>query len=46
LWWDHFGIAAAITALLVTAIRNEWDLITWIAPRSEDNPDFEAAQRD
>ena len=35
LWWDHFGIAAAITALLVTAIRNEWDLITWIAPRHE-----------
>jgi hypothetical protein len=35
LWWDHYGIAAAITALLVIAIRNEWDLITWIAPRPE-----------
>lgn len=31
----HYGVAAIITALLLTAIRNEWDLITWIAPRRE-----------
>ena len=30
------GVAAVITGLLVLAIRNEWDLITWIAPRHED----------
>jgi hypothetical protein len=29
------GLAAAITGLLLLAIRNEWDLITWIAPRHE-----------
>lgn len=34
--WTHYGLAVAITGLLVLAIRNEWDLITWIAPRSED----------
>ena len=36
--WAHDGLAVAVTALLLSAIRNEWDLITWIAPRS-DNPD-------
>lgn len=29
------GLAAAITAALLLAIRNEWDLITWIAPRGD-----------
>lgn len=29
------GVAAATTGLLVLAIRNEWDLITWIAPRPD-----------
>src|SRR5690349_6856 len=38
LWWAHYGVAVAITGLLLLAIRNEWDLITWIAPRPE-NPD-------
>ena len=38
------GVAAVITALLLLAIRNEWDLITWIAPRSGDQPDFENRQ--
>ena len=32
------GAAAVTTSLLVLAIRNEWDLITWIAPRP-DKPD-------
>jgi hypothetical protein len=34
-WWSHYGIAAVITALLLSAIRNEWDLITWIAPQAD-----------
>ena len=29
------GLAAVNTAALLIAIRNEWDLITWIAPRRE-----------
>ena len=33
--WDHFGVAAVVTGLLIVAIRNEWDLITWIAPRRD-----------
>jgi hypothetical protein len=42
--WAHAGLAAAIVALLLAAIRNEWDLITWIAPRSEREPDFGAGE--
>ena len=34
-WWDHYGLAVMITASLLLAIRNEWDLITWITPRAE-----------
>jgi hypothetical protein len=37
-WWAHYGVAAMTMALLLSAIRNEWDLITWIAPRA-DTPD-------
>ena len=33
--WAQQGIAAVNTAALLIAIRNEWDLITWIAPRSD-----------
>jgi hypothetical protein len=32
----NYGLAAAITAALLLAIRNEWDLITWIAPKRDD----------
>jgi len=35
--WAQDGVAAAITAALLLAIRNEWDLITWIAPRRDDD---------
>ena len=35
LWWAQKGVAAVVTAALLLAIRNEWDLITWITPRSE-----------
>ena len=31
--WARGGLAAVITLDLLLAIRNEWDLITWIAPR-------------
>jgi hypothetical protein len=38
----EYGVALIITALLLIAIRNEWDLITWIAPRhdGDDAPDL------
>jgi hypothetical protein len=35
--WAHDGLAALVVALLLSAIRNEWDLITWIAPRPDDD---------
>ncbi len=35
------GLAVTVTAGLLLAIRNEWDLITWIAPRSGPEPNFE-----
>jgi len=34
--WAKDGLAAAITGLLLLAVRNEWDLVTWLAPRGED----------
>ena len=34
--WAHYGLAVALTLGLLLAIRNEWDLITWITPRGED----------
>ncbi len=38
-WWGcpqaNNGLAAAITLSLLLAIRNEWDLITWIAPQRD-----------
>jgi hypothetical protein len=36
--WAHDGLAAVVTGSLLLAIRNEWDLITWIAPRSGEMP--------
>jgi len=33
--WELDGLAAVITGLLLCVIRNEWDLITWIAPRKD-----------
>jgi hypothetical protein len=37
--WAHYGFASVITVSLLLAIRNEWDLITWIAPQ-RDPPEF------
>jgi hypothetical protein len=39
--WSREALAAFVTLGLLLAIRNEWDLITWIAPRSEPGPDFD-----
>lgn len=33
--WARDGLAVAITVGLLLAIRNEWDLITWITPRGD-----------
>jgi hypothetical protein len=32
-WWSVDALAALLLALLLVAIRNAWDLITWMAPR-------------
>lgn len=34
--WAQNGLAVVIVLNLLLAIRNEWDLITWITPRGED----------
>jgi hypothetical protein len=36
-WWAKNALATVITLGLLLAIRNEWDLITWITPRGEDD---------
>jgi hypothetical protein len=36
--WAPYGIAAAILALILLSVRNEYDLITWIAPRKDGDP--------
>jgi hypothetical protein len=33
--WARYGLATMITLGLLLAIRNEWDLITWIIPKGE-----------
>ena len=38
--WARPALAAFVTAGLLLAIRNEWDLITWIAPRPESKDEF------
>ena len=30
-----YGVALCLTALLLVAIRNAWDLVTWLAPRRD-----------
>ena len=43
--WALTGAAAVITFILLLAIRNEWDLVTWLAPRAdEDAPDVKVDQ--
>ena len=31
----YVELAAVVAAMLLLAVRNEWDLITWIAPRED-----------
>ena len=33
--WAVPGIAVVITVLILVTIRNEWDLVTWLAPRPD-----------
>lgn len=33
--WARYGVAAVINALLLVSIRNEWDLVTWLAPKPD-----------
>jgi len=33
------GVAAVITGMLLVSIRNEWDLVTWLAPRPDSPQD-------
>jgi hypothetical protein len=33
--WAVNGIAAVTTSILLLAIRNEWDLVTWLAPKAD-----------
>jgi hypothetical protein len=35
--WARYGLAVVVTAQLLLAIRNEWDLITWITPRGREH---------
>jgi hypothetical protein len=39
--WAAQGIAAIVTAVLLLTIRNEWDLVTWLAPRPDSPRDSE-----
>lgn len=39
--WACPGVAAVITGLLLVTIRNEWDLVTWLAPRPDSPRDSE-----
>lgn len=33
--WAVNGVAVVINAILLVSIRNEWDLVTWLAPRAD-----------
>ena len=35
--WAVNGVAAVITAMLLISIRNEWDLVTWLAPHADND---------
>jgi hypothetical protein len=34
--WAPYGIAAVITGLVLLSIRNEYDLVTWLAPKRDE----------
>ena len=33
--WAVDGVAAVVVGLLLVTVRNEWDLVTWLAPRPD-----------
>lgn len=33
--WAPYGVATIVTASLLVTIRNEWDLVTWLAPKAD-----------
>ncbi len=33
--WAAFGIAASLVAMLLIAVRNAWDLVTWITAKGD-----------
>ena len=35
--WAAYGVAAVIIGLILLSIRNEYDLVTWLAPARDDN---------
>jgi hypothetical protein len=39
-WWGPKGLAVVVTISLLLAIRNEWDLITWITPRGSEGEEL------
>jgi hypothetical protein len=43
--WAPHGVAAVVVALLLVSIRNEWDLVIWLAPRP-DGPEPKVEERD
>lgn len=43
--WAPRGVAAVIIALLLVSIRNEWDLVIWLAPKP-DGPEPKGEERD
>jgi len=41
--WARHAVAGVIVGLLLVGIRNEWDLVTWLAPRPDGKqPDTDA----
>jgi hypothetical protein len=38
--WAQYGLAVVVTGLMLVSIRNEWDLVTWIAPRHDSKKQF------
>jgi hypothetical protein len=37
--WAAYGVAMVVTGLLLISVRNEWDLVTWLAPRPDGDGD-------
>lgn len=46
LGWATDGLALVVMGILLNAIRNEWDLITWLVPRQDTpSPESTTAER-